>query len=48
MLPLETFGQRSAWDPSGWTDWLAWGLTAAGWFLATALIAGIARVLRRS
>jgi hypothetical protein len=48
MLPLETFGQRSAWDPSGWTDWLAWGLTATGWFLATALIAGVARVLRRT
>ncbi len=48
MLPLETFGQRSAWDPAGWTDWLAWGLTAAGWFLATALIAGVARVLRRT
>lgn len=48
MLPLETFGQRSAWDPAGWTVWLAWGLTAAGWFLATALIAGVARVLRRT
>ena len=48
MLPLETFGQRSAWDPGGWTVWLAWGLTAAGWFLATALIAGVARVLRRT
>jgi hypothetical protein len=47
MLPLETFGQRSAWDPAGWTHWLAWGLTGAGWFLATALIAGVARVLRR-
>jgi hypothetical protein len=48
MLPLETFGQRSAWDPTGWTAWLAWGLTATGWFLATALIAGVARVLRRA
>lgn len=48
MLPLETFGQRSAWDPAGWTDWLAWGLTGAGWILATALIAGVARVLRRA
>jgi hypothetical protein len=48
MLPLETFGQRSAWDPAGWTDWFAWGLTGAGWFLATALIAGVARVLRRT
>ncbi|GLY90948.1 hypothetical protein [Actinoallomurus iriomotensis] len=48
MLPLETFGQRSAWDPVGWTDWLAWGLTGTGWILATALIAGVARVLRRA
>jgi hypothetical protein len=48
MLPLESFGQRSAWDPVGWTAWLAWGLTAAGWFLATALLAGVARVLRRA
>jgi hypothetical protein len=48
MLPLETFGQRSAWDPAGWTEWLAWGLTGTGWFLATALIAGVARVLRRT
>jgi hypothetical protein len=48
MLPIETFGQRSAWDPVGWTCWLTWGLTAAGWFLATALIAGAARVLRRT
>ncbi len=48
MLPIETFGQRSAWDPAGWTDWLAWGLTGTGWILATALIAGVARVLRRS
>lgn len=48
MLPLETFGQRSAWEPAGWTTWFAWGLTGAGWFLATALIAGVARVLRRT
>lgn len=48
MLPIETFGQRSAWDPAGWTRWLAWSLTGAGWLLATALIAGVARVLRRS
>jgi hypothetical protein len=48
MLPIETFGQRSAWDPLGWSRWLAWGLTGAGWILATALISGIARVLRRN
>jgi hypothetical protein len=48
MLPIETFGQRSAWDPVGWTCWPAWSLTGAGWLLATALISGVARVLRRS
>lgn len=48
MLPIETFGQRSAWDPVGWSRWLAWGLTGGGWILATALIAGVARVLRRN
>jgi hypothetical protein len=48
MLPIETFGQRSAWDPLGWTHWLAWGLTGTGWILATALISGVARVLRRT
>jgi hypothetical protein len=48
MLPIETFGQRSAWDPVGWTHWLAWGLMGAGWILATALISGLARVLGRA
>lgn len=48
MLPIETFGQRSAWDPVGWTRWLAWSLTGTGWLLATALISGVARVLRRA
>ncbi|GAA4630556.1 oxidoreductase [Actinoallomurus vinaceus] len=48
MLPIETFGQRSAWDPIGWSRWLAWTLTGTGWILATALISGVARVLRPS
>lgn len=47
MLPIETFGQRSAWDPVHWTYWLAQGLIGAGWILATALIAGITNFLRR-
>jgi len=46
LLPLSAFGQRDAFDPTGWTQWLAYGIIAAGWILATALIAGVTRVLR--
>jgi hypothetical protein len=46
LIPIGTFGQRDAWEPAGWTQWLAYGLIASGWILATALIAGATRVLR--
>ncbi|RAY13830.1 hypothetical protein DPM19_18280 [Actinomadura craniellae] len=46
LIPIPTFGQRELWDPLGWTQWLAYALIAAGWVLATALIAGMTRVLR--
>lgn len=46
MIPIGAFGQRGAWDAVGWTQWLAYGIIAAGWILATALISGVARVLR--
>ncbi|SDI57814.1 hypothetical protein SAMN05421505_1751, partial [Sinosporangium album] len=46
LVPVSVFEQRAAWDPAGWTRWLAWTLIASGWILATALIAGTARVLR--
>ncbi|MCK2214755.1 hypothetical protein MF672_013260 [Actinomadura sp. ATCC 31491] len=46
LLPLPAFGQREAFDPMGWTQWLAYGLIVAGWILATALVAGATRVLR--
>ncbi len=46
LLPLPAFGQREMFDPAGWTQGLAYGLVIAGWILATALIAGAARVLR--
>ncbi|MEW9553911.1 hypothetical protein [Nonomuraea sp. NPDC050783] len=46
LLPLPAFGQREAFDPVGWTQWLAYTLIVAGWVLATALIAGATRVLR--
>ncbi|GAA2110018.1 hypothetical protein [Actinomadura alba] len=46
LIPIGTFGQRDMWQPVGWTQWLAYALIAAGWILATALIAGATRVLR--
>ncbi|MFI6796464.1 pentapeptide repeat-containing protein [Streptosporangium canum] len=46
LVPVSVFEQRGAWEPVGWTQWLAWTLVASGWILATALIAGAARVLR--
>ncbi|WP_433224712.1 hypothetical protein [Microtetraspora malaysiensis] len=48
LVPVSLFDQRGAWEPVGWTQWLAGGLIAAGWVLATALIAGATRVLRPS
>ncbi|GGS69743.1 oxidoreductase [Planobispora rosea] len=48
LVPVSVFEQRGAWEPAGWTRWLAWTLVVSGWVLATALIAGAARVLRPS
>ncbi|MBB5630742.1 pentapeptide repeat-containing protein [Sphaerisporangium krabiense] len=46
LVPVSVFEQRAAWEPVGWTQWLANVLIASGWILATALIAGATRVLR--
>ncbi|WP_248963411.1 hypothetical protein [Sphaerisporangium perillae] len=48
LVPVSVFEQRAAWEPVGWTQWLANILIASGWILATALIAGGTRVLRPS
>jgi hypothetical protein len=47
LLPISAFGLRDAFIPIGSTRWLAYGLTAAGWLLVTALIAGVTRTVRR-
>ena len=47
LLPISAFGLRDAFVPIGSTRWLAYALTAAGWLLLTALVAGITRTLRR-
>ncbi|MEV5570744.1 hypothetical protein AB0L06_11880 [Spirillospora sp. NPDC052269] len=46
LIPLDSFGLQSSYDPTGWTRWVAYALITAGWVLATALIAGVTRVLR--
>ncbi|HEX2806612.1 MAG TPA: hypothetical protein VHN80_10630 [Kineosporiaceae bacterium] len=47
LIPIGAFGLRNAYDPVGATQWMADGLIAAGWILATALVAGISRSLGR-
>ncbi|WP_242883463.1 hypothetical protein [Actinomadura litoris] len=46
LIPLDTFGQQQAFDAMSWSRWVAYTLVATGWVLATALIAGVTRVLR--
>ena len=47
LIPIGPFGMRNAFVPADPGQWLAYALIAAGWILATAVVAGIARVLRR-
>jgi hypothetical protein len=47
LIPIGAFGLRNAYDPVGATQWVADGLIASGWILATALVAGISRSLGR-
>ncbi|GAA4066833.1 oxidoreductase [Nonomuraea soli] len=46
LVPVSVFEARGAWEPVGWTVWVAWTLIVSGWVLATALIAGATRILR--
>jgi hypothetical protein len=46
LIPLAAFGLRDAYASAGAAQWLADALIGAGWILATAVIAGVTRVLR--
>lgn len=46
LIPLDTFGQQLSYDAVNWSRWIAYALVTLGWVLATALIAGVTRVLR--
>ncbi len=41
-------GRQSAWRPVGSTEWVGYGLVAAGWILATTVVAGVGRSLKRA
>jgi hypothetical protein len=47
LIPIGAFGLRSAYDPVGDTLWVANALIAAGWILATAVVAGVSRRIGR-
>jgi hypothetical protein len=48
LLPVIGFGQKSAWQPQGGAyQYWSWALTAAGWVLTTAVVAGLTGILKR-
>ncbi|GGM16797.1 oxidoreductase [Streptomyces fumigatiscleroticus] len=47
LLPVVGFGQETAFAPHGTGQWLAYGLTAAGWILATTVATGVSRSVGR-
>lgn len=48
VIPIVDLGQAGIWAPIGAAQWVAAALTALGWILATAVVAGITRVLTRA
>jgi len=48
LLPVINFGVSRAYTSDGAYQWLAYLLTAAGWILATAIAAGVARAVNRA
>lgn len=48
VLPVIGLGQESAWAPAGGEQAVATALILLGWVLATAVVAGVTRVLTRS
>ncbi|MFB6889023.1 oxidoreductase [Kitasatospora sp. NPDC056327] len=48
LVPIGGLGQRTAWYWTGPQQWFGYSLTAIGWLLTTAVLAGISRTLNRS
>jgi hypothetical protein len=47
MLPIVNLGFKNTYNPVGFEQWFSYLLTVAGWILATTIVAGITRILRR-
>ncbi|SEP52099.1 oxidoreductase [Amycolatopsis saalfeldensis] len=47
LVPIVDFGNKSRWYMHGADNWVAAGITASGWILATTVAAGVSRMLRR-
>ena len=47
LVPLVDLGHERAWDPAGPDKAVAVLVMAAGWVLATTVVAGAGRALRR-
>jgi hypothetical protein len=47
LLPIIDFHQENAFNPAGWSQWLSYGLIAAGWLLATTIATGLTRAINR-
>ncbi|SDX27222.1 hypothetical protein SAMN05421504_102871 [Amycolatopsis xylanica] len=48
IVPIVDFGNKSRWYMHGADKWVAAGITAMGWILATTIAAGVSRMLRRN
>ena len=47
LLPVVSYGQQSAFQPTGAHQWLSYELITADWILATTVVAGLSRALYR-
>ena len=46
-MPVVNLGQKYAYNPAGFEQWLSYLLIAAGWILATTIAASITRIITR-
>ena len=47
LIPVVNLSQANVWAPDGISQWITFALVVLGWILATAIVAGVTRVLAR-